>query len=132
MLRYKVLVIQRGKAFIAIPNDVKEKIVILGSSKKEVLKKSQLIILDEVKERKELFAPDYKANIESIVREKNVKTEDGDKLTLEEVCIEFTYNSIRLGEIQWCNKKEIKTINLVLISFLILYIFGYIKNQIAI
>ena len=33
MLRYKVLVIQRGKAFIAIPNDVKEKIVILGSSK---------------------------------------------------------------------------------------------------
>ena len=78
MLRYKVLVIQRGKAFIAIPNDVKEKIVILGSSKKEVLKKSQLIILDEVKERKELFAPDYKANIESIVREKNVKTEDGD------------------------------------------------------
>lgn len=100
MLRYKVLVIQRGKAFIAIPNDVKEKIVILGSSKKEVLKKSQLIILDEVKERKELFAPDYKANIESIVREKNVKTEDGDKLTLEEVCIEFTYNSIRFGEIQ--------------------------------
>ena len=99
MLRYKVLVIQRGKAFIAIPNDVKEKIVILGSSKKEVLKKSQLIILDEVKERKELFAPDYKANIESIVREKNVKTEDGDKLTLEEVWIEFTYNNVRLGEI---------------------------------
>lgn len=132
MLRYKVLVIQRGKAFIAIPNDVKEKIVILGSSKKEVLKKAQLSILDEVKERRELFAPDYKANIESIVREKNVKREDGDKLTLEEVFIEFTYNSIRLGEIQWCNKKEIKTINLVLISFLILYIFGYIKNQIAI
>ena len=122
MLRYKVLVIQRGKAFIAIPNDVKEKIVILGSSKKEVLKKAQLSILDEVKERRELFAPDYKANIESIVREKNVKREDGDKLTLEEVFIEFTYNSIRLGEIQWCNKKEIKTINLVLISFPILYI----------
>ena len=100
MLRYKVLVIQRGKAFIAIPNDVKEKIVILGSSKKEVLKKAQFSILDEVKERRELFAPDYKANIESIVREKNVKREDGDKLTLEEVFIEFTYNSIRLGEIQ--------------------------------
>lgn len=100
MLRYKVLVIQRGKAFIAIPNDVKEKIVILGSSKKEVLKKAQLSILDEVKERRELFAPDYKANIESIVREKNVKTEDGDKLTLEQVEIEFTYNNVRLGEIQ--------------------------------
>ena len=69
-------------------------------SKKEVLKKAQLSILDEVKERRELFAPDYKANIESIVREKNVKREDGDKLTLEEVFIEFTYNSIRLGEIQ--------------------------------
>jgi hypothetical protein len=99
MLRYKVLVIQRGKAFIAIPNDVKEKIVILGSSKKEVLKKSQLIILNEVKERRELFAPDYKANIESIVREKNVKTEVGDNVTLEEVSIEFTYNNVRLGEI---------------------------------
>ena len=99
MLRYKVLVIQRGKAFIAIPNDVKEKNVILGSSKKEVLKKAQLSILDEVKERRELFAPDYKANIESIVREKNVKTEDGDNVTLEEVSIEFTYNNVRLGEI---------------------------------
>ena len=132
MLRYKVLVIQRGKAFIAIPNDVKEKIVILGSSKKEVLKKSQLAILDEVKERRKLFAPDYKATKESIIQNKNVKLEDRDNVSLEQVEIEFTYNNVRLGEIQWCSKKEIKTINLVLISFPILYIFGYIKNQIAI
>lgn len=52
------------------------------------------------KERRELFVPNYKASIESIVREKNVKTEDGDKLTLEQVEIEFTYNNVRLGEIQ--------------------------------
>ena len=122
MLRFKVLVIQRGKAFIAIPNDVKRNVVILGSAKREVLKKSQLAILEEVKEGRELFVPNYKASIESIVREKNVKTEDGDKLTLEQVEIEFTYNNVRLGEIQWCSKKEIKTINLVLISFPILYI----------
>lgn len=121
MMRFKVLVIQRGKAFIAYPSDAK--VAILGTSKKEVLRKSQLAILDEVKKREELFVPDYKANKESIVRERNVKTEDGDKLTLEEVSIEFAYNNVRLGEIQWCNKKEIKTINLVLISFLILYIF---------
>lgn len=100
MLRFKVLVIQRGKAFIAIPNDVKRNVVILGSAKREVLKKSQLAILEEVKERRELFVPNYKASIESIVREKNVKTEDGDKLTLEQVEIEFTYNNVRLGEIQ--------------------------------
>ena len=100
MLRFKVLVIQRGKAFIAIPNDVKRNVVILGSAKREVLKKSQLAILEEVKEGRELFVPNYKASIESIVREKNVKTEDGDKLTLEQVEIEFTYNNVRLGEIQ--------------------------------
>lgn len=99
MLRYKVLVIQRGKAFIAIPNDVKEKIVILGSSKKEVLKKSQLAILDEVKERRKLFAPDYKATKESIIQNKNVKLEDRDNVSLEQVEIEFTYNNVRLGEI---------------------------------
>ena len=100
MLRFKVLVIQRGKAFLAVPCDVSKSVIILGASKKEILKKAQLAILDEVKERRELFVPDYKANVESIVREKNVKREDGDKLTLEEVFIEFTYNSIRLGEIQ--------------------------------
>lgn len=64
------------------------------------MKKAQLAILEEVKERRELFVPNYKASIESIVREKNVKTEDGEKLTLEQVEIEFTYNNVRLGEIQ--------------------------------
>ena len=100
MIKFKVLVIQRGKAFIAYPNDVKRGVVIFGTSKNEVLRGSQLSILDEVKDRRELFVPNYKASIESIVREKNVKTEDGDKLTLEQVEIEFTYNNVRLGEIQ--------------------------------
>lgn len=122
MLRFKVLVIQRGKAFLGVPCDVSKSVIILGASKKEILKKARLAILEEVKERRELFVPNYKASIESIVREKNVKTEDGDKLTLEQVEIEFTYNNVRLGEIQWFSKKEIKTINLVLISFPILYI----------
>ena len=49
MMRFKVLVVQRGKAFIAYPSDVK--VAILGTSKKEVLRKSQLAILDEVKKR---------------------------------------------------------------------------------
>lgn len=51
MMRFKVLVVQRGKAFIAYPSDVK--VAILGTSKKEVLRKSQLAILDEVKKREE-------------------------------------------------------------------------------
>ena len=132
MIKFKVLVIQRGKAFIAYPNDVKRGVVILGTSKEEVLLGSQIAIIDEIRERGELFVPDYKEDIKNIVRKKNVKIEAGDNLTLEEVDIEFTCNDVRLGEIHWCNKKEIKTINLVLISFSILYIFGYIKNQIAI
>ena len=85
MIKFKVLVIQRGKAFIAYPNDVKRGVVILGTSKNEVLRGSQLAILDEVKE--------------SIVREKKVKLEDGDNVSLEQVWIEFTYNNVRLGEI---------------------------------
>ena len=89
MLRFKVLVIQRGKAFLAVPCDVSKSLIILGASKKEILKKSQLAILDEVKE----------ATKESIIQKKNVKLEDGDNLTLEEVRIEFTYNNVRLGEI---------------------------------
>lgn len=108
MMRFKVLVIQRGKAFLAVPCDVSKSVIILGASKKEILKKAQLSILDEVKDRRELFVPNYKASIESIVREKNVKTEDGDKLTLEQVEIEFTYNNVRLGEIQWCSKKRLR------------------------
>ena len=52
MIKFKVLVIQRGKAFIAYPNDVKRGVVILGTSKNEVLRGSQLAILDEVKERR--------------------------------------------------------------------------------
>ena len=99
MIKFKVLVIQRGKAFIAYPNDVKRGVVILGTSKNEVLRGSQLAILDEVKERRKLFVPDYKANKESIVREKKVKLEDGDNVSLEQVWIEFTYNNVRLGEI---------------------------------
>lgn len=131
MVKFKILVIQRGKAFIAYPNDVRG-VVIFGTSKEEVLLGSQIAIIDEIRERGELFVPDYKEDIKNIVRKKNVKIEAGDNLTLEEVDIEFTCNDVRLGEIHWCNKKEIKTINLVLISFSILYIFGYIKNQIAI
>ena len=100
MLNFKVLLVQKGRAFfIAYPNDVKRGVFVLGTSKKEALRGAQLAILDEVKERRKLFVPDYKANKESIVREKNVKTEDGDNVTLEEVSIEFTYNNVRLGEI---------------------------------
>lgn len=99
MLRFKVLVIQRGKAFLAVPCDVSKSLIILGASKKEILKKSQLAILDEVKERRELFPPDYKATKESIIQKKNVKLEDGDNVSLEQVEIEFTYNNVRLGEI---------------------------------
>lgn len=68
MIRFKVLVIQRGKALLGVPCDVSKSVIILGASKKEILKKAQLYILDEVKERQELFVPDYKANIESMSR----------------------------------------------------------------
>ena len=98
MMRFKVLVIQRGKVFIAYPSDVK--VAILGTSKKEVLRKSQLAILDEVKKREELFVPDYKATKELIIENRNVKLEDGDNVSLEQVWIEFTNNSVKLGELQ--------------------------------
>ena len=98
MLRFKVLVIQRGKAFIAYPSDVK--VAILGTSKKEVLRKSQLAILDEVKKREELFVPDYKATKESIIEKDNISLEHEDIVSLEQVWIEFTNNSVKLGELQ--------------------------------
>ena len=98
MIKFKVLVIQRGKAFIAYPSDVK--VAILGTSKKEVLRKSQLAILDEVKKREELFVPDYKATKESIIEKDNISLEHEDIVSLEQVWIEFTNNSVKLGELQ--------------------------------
>ena len=100
MIKFKVLVIQRGKAFIAYPNDVKRGVVILGTSKNEVLRGSQLAILDEVKKREELFVPDYKATKESIIEKDNISLEHEDIVSLEQVWIEFTNNSVKLGELQ--------------------------------
>ena len=65
-----------------------------------MLRKSQLAILDEVKKREELFVPDYKATKELIIENRNVKLEDGDNVSLEQVWIEFTNNSVKLGELQ--------------------------------
>jgi len=100
MLHFKVLVIQRGKAFIALPYDVKKNVVILGSAKSEVLKKSQLAVIDEVKERRELFIPGKVTTKEEIIEKKKFRLESGDNVTLEEVGIEFSDNSVRLEKIQ--------------------------------
>ena len=97
MLHFKVLVIQRGKAFIALPYDVKKNVVILGSAKSEVLKKSQLAVIDEVKE---LFIPGKVTTKEEIIEKKKFRLESGDNVTLEEVGIEFSDNSVRLEKIQ--------------------------------
>lgn len=100
MLNFKVLLVQKGRAFfIAYPHDVKRGVSVLGTSKKEALRGAQLAILDEVKERRELFIPDNKTDVESIIREKNIRIEEGDNVTLEQVGIEFSYNNVRLGEI---------------------------------
>ena len=100
MLDFKVLLVQKGRAFfIAYPHDVKRGVFVLGTSKKEALRGAQLAILDEVKERRELFIPDNKTDIETIIREKNIRIEEGENITLEQVGIEFTYNNVRLGEI---------------------------------
>lgn len=100
MLNFKVLLVQKGKAFfIAYPHDVKRGVSVLGTSKKEALRGAQLAILDEVKERGELFIPNNKTDVETMIREKNIRIEEGDNITLERVGIEFTYNSIRLAEV---------------------------------
>lgn len=44
--------------------------------------------------------PDYKATKELIIENRNVKLEDGDNVSLEQVWIEFTNNSVKLGELQ--------------------------------
>ena len=71
----------------------------LGTSKKEALRGAQLAILDEVKERGELFIPNNKTDVETMIREKNIRIEEGESITLEQVGIEFTFNNVRLGEI---------------------------------
>ena len=100
MLNFKVLLVQKGRAFfIAYPNDVKRDVFVLGTSKKEALRGAQLAILDEVKERGELFIPNNKTDVETMIREKNIRIEEGESITLEQVGIEFTFNNVRLGEI---------------------------------
>lgn len=100
MLNFKVLLVQKERAFfIAYPNDVKRGVFVLGTSKKEALRGAQLAILDEVKERGELFIPNNKTDVETMIREKNIRIEEGESITLEQVGIEFTFNNVRLGEI---------------------------------
>ena len=50
MMRFKVLVVQRGKAFIAYPSDVK--VAILGTSKKEVLRKEKSFLCQIIRLQK--------------------------------------------------------------------------------
>lgn len=58
MVKFKILVIQRGKAFIAYPNDIRVLSFWVHLKKKYL--GSQIAIIDEIRERGELFVPDYK------------------------------------------------------------------------
>ena len=101
MLKFKVVLVKRNKGYLAYLYDTKDVLETKTWSKKKILRLAQESILKEVKKRGDIFNSRFKESPEQILTERGYISKSGDKVEVETVGIEFSYNGYyRLGTIE--------------------------------
>ena len=100
MLKFKVILVKRETNYLGYLYDSKEKLEINGWSKRKILKMAQEPILREVQRRKDIFNQRWKDEPEVILKERGYIKEPGDIIEIEQVGIEFSYNSYKFAPIE--------------------------------
>lgn len=94
MLRFKVILVKRGKKYCIYFND--SETILEGTNKFKLLRTCQDEIMKEIKRRGDLFNPSYEKK-EIILKKRGYKPQKGDQIAVYEFKIEFEYRTYRFA-----------------------------------